>query len=140
MSPGLKRVLYSVAAAGIIVCNVLMATVVRPPGDDAITPIFVIVITLFAWYFAVVAARNRSRPFHDKRMSFWWSLAFYFLLPFSVIRLINRLDPMPSVVMGSTVIVAIGAGTLVLFFSIGQIARRTRRSWGPSRDTDPGAK
>ena len=96
----------------IIGSNLLMITAVNH-GEEILSNLFAIGITIILCPGFLWAIRNKKTPFIRMESS-----ALLLLAVISVMRLVNRIDPLPPIANGSIVLVAMGMGTIMIVVAI----------------------
>ncbi|MGT2751240.1 hypothetical protein ACVRXF_10145 [Streptococcus orisasini] len=99
---------FIICTAIIIISNILMMTVINN-GEERISNLFVIAISLFCFPGFLWAIDNEMTSLIRIESS-----TLILLAVLSAMRLINRIDTLPTVVNSTVVIVALGLITLLL--------------------------
>lgn len=100
-----KKIPFFICSIIIIVSNIIMITVANN-GEDIFSNIFVIGITVFLFPGFLWAINNQKTA--SIRLE---SSALLMLAVISIIRLINRIAPLPPIANATVIIIAIGLGT-----------------------------
>ncbi|MGT2924903.1 hypothetical protein ACVR0O_06900 [Streptococcus caviae] len=103
---------FIICTAIIIISNILMMTVINN-GEEKLSNLFVIAITLVCFPGFLWAIDNGMTSLIRIESS-----ALLLLAILSAIRLINRIDTLPTVVNSTVVIIALGLITVLLVAGI----------------------
>ena len=126
-----SRVAYTIASIAIIVFNLVIVTWGTTPGYDIAVSLFLVVLTVWCWMYAMGWTKEyRQRNKRDKRTFQVWSAYYFFSVPFSGIRMWNRLENghLSANIMAPVVLIGAGFCVVLTGVLVGRLVWMNKKS------------